>query len=314
VSHLREAMRPDRLAAPGVWEGLLEDMPMTAMIRNLAAMTRAGVLAPGSRATAQVVERLADRERLGRAGVHPIAVLLAQTTYAFGRGMRGHGRWEPVTAVVDALDAAFYAAFANVEPTGRRLLLALDVSGSMTAGSVAGGVGVTPRVAAAAMALVTAATEPRHEIVGFFTGQGGVDFGSAGPHVGWRSGVSPLSITPRDRLDDVVAGIAGLPFGGTDCALPMRYAIERERAVDTFVVYTDSETCAGEVHPAQALREYRERSGIAARLVVVGMVSSGFSIADPGDPGMLDIVGFDASTPGVIAGFADGRPPSRPRW
>ena len=60
----------------------------------------------------------------------------------------------------------------------------------------------------------------------------------------------------------------------------------------------------GRVHPAQALREYRERMGIPARLVVVGMASNGFSIADPADAGMLDVVGFDAAVPQVIADFA----------
>ena len=44
--------------------------------------------------------------------------------------------------------------------------------------------------------------------------------------------------------------------------------------------------------------------GIAAKLVVVGMVSNGFSIADPNDAGMLDAVGFDTATPAVIADFA----------
>lgn len=72
------------------------------------------------------------------------------------------------------------------------------------------------------------------------------------------------------------------------------------------MILTDSETWAGDVHPSQALREYRERSGIAARLVVVGMVSNGFSIADPDDPGMLDVVGFDTATPQLIADFAAG--------
>lgn len=37
------------------------------------------------------------------------------------------------------------------------------------------------------------------------------------------------------------------------------------------------------------------------KLVVVGMVSNGFSIADPDDAGMLDVVGFDAAAPQVIA-------------
>ena len=73
--------------------------------------------------------------------------------------------------IVDALDAAFYTAFGNVEPAGKRLLLALDVSGSMAGGSVAGVPGLTPRDASAALALVTAATETQYEIVGFFAGQ-----------------------------------------------------------------------------------------------------------------------------------------------
>ncbi len=97
-----------------------------------------------------------------------------------------------------------------------------------------------------------------------------------------------------------------LQFGGTDCALPMRYALATGREIDTFVIYTDSETWAGDIHPVQALREYRQRTGIAARLVVVGMVSNGFTIADPEDPGMLDVVGFDTATPSVISGFAAG--------
>jgi 60 kDa SS-A/Ro ribonucleoprotein len=36
------------------------------------------------------------------------------------------------------------------------------------------------------------------------------------------------------------------------------------------------------------------------------MVSNGFSIADPTDGGMLDVVGFDAATPQLIADFTRG--------
>jgi 60 kDa SS-A/Ro ribonucleoprotein len=86
----------------------------------------------------------------------------------------------------------------------------------------------------------------------------------------------------------------------------MLYAAAREREVDTFVIYTDSETWAGDVQPDRALRDYRRASGIDARLVVVGMVSNGFSIADPADPGMLDVVGFDTATPQLISDFARG--------
>jgi 60 kDa SS-A/Ro ribonucleoprotein len=299
----REAVRPEHLNAPDVWAALLADMAVTALVRNLAKMTRVGVLAPGSAGTAAVVARLGDAERIRRARLHPIALLAALRTYGSGRGVRGRSRWAPVAEVVDALDAAFYTAFRNVEPTGRRLMLALDVSGSMGWGDVAGVARLTPRDASAAMALVTAATEPRHEIVGFFAGGW---FRDRGRHryEGLPDGLTRLKISPRQRLDDAVRAVDDLPFGPTDCALPMLYAQALEREVDTFVIYTDSETWAGDVHPVQALRDYRRASGIDARLVIVGMVSNGFSIADPADAGMLDVVGFDTATPQLIADFA----------
>jgi 60 kDa SS-A/Ro ribonucleoprotein len=210
-----------------------------------------------------------------------------------------------VREIVDALDAAFYTAFGNVEPAGTRLLLALDVSGSMASGNVAGVPGLSPRDASAALALVTAARETQFEIVGFHAGRGG--WKSGGKRPGWSpDGLTPLAISPRQRLDDAVKAVSDLPFGGTDCALPMLYATAKQRLVDTFVIYTDSETWAGDIHPAQALRAYRQASGIDARLVVVGMVSNGFSIADPADQGMLDVVGFDTATPQLISDFARG--------
>ncbi len=302
----REAIKPEHLSSPEVWAALLEEMPMTALIRNLATITRVGVIAPGSEGTAKVVAQLGDAERIRKARVHPIAVLAALRTYAAGRGVRGRGEWNPVREIVDALDAAFYAAFENVEPTGKRLLLALDVSGSMMGGMVAGVPGLTPRDASAALALVTAATESRYEIVGFFAGHGGFTTRGGGRFAGHADGLTPLSLSPRQRLDDAIKTVSGLPFGGTDCALPMLYAQALEREIDTFVIYTDSETWAGDIHPVQALRDYRRASGIDARLVVVGMVSNGFSIADPADRGMLDVVGFDTATPQLIADFARG--------
>lgn len=309
----REAIPTEWLTDPKVWEALLVKMPLTAMIRNLATMTRVGLVAPMSRATGTVVARLQDRRRLREARVHPIALLAALKTYAAGRGARGKHTWTPVQAVSDALDAAFYTAFQNVEPSGARTLLALDVSGSMECGEVAGVPGLTPRVASAAMALVTAATEKEHALVAFSdsAGAGSGLLARLRGRPAPMKGISMLDISPKWRLDRVMQAVSGLPFAGTDCSLPMRWALNAGVEVDVFCVYTDSETWAGPVHPAQALREYREKTGIPAKLVVVGMVSNGFSIADPDDAGMLDVVGFDTGTPAVIADFARARPLER---
>lgn len=43
-----------------------------------------------------------------------------------------------------------------------------------------------------------------------------------------------------------------------------------------------------------------------AKLVVMGMASTGFTIADPTDPGMLDICGFDSAVPELLKEFVLG--------
>jgi 60 kDa SS-A/Ro ribonucleoprotein len=285
---------------PEVWAALLEDMPQTALIRNLGKMTSVGLLAPMSDASRKVAKQLTDKARLSKARVHPIALLSALKVYQQGHGERALKRdnalsWAPVGEIVDALDEAFHLASEGIEPTGKKHLLALDVSGSMTCGAIAGIPGLTPRVASAAMAMATARVEKDFAAVGFTSGNGGAG-----------TGLLPLSITGKQRLDDVLEVVNNLPFGGTDCSLPMIWAKENKVPVDTFVIYTDSETWAGKVHPFQALRDYREKMGRRAKLIVVGMTATKFTIADPSDPGMLDVVGFDSAAPRVMADFARG--------
>ena len=253
----REMVPTDQLNNKEVWAALLEKMPLTAMIRNLGNMTRHGLIAPLSDASKVVTACLADTKALQSARVHPIQILAALRTYQSGGGYRSNNTWSPVQQVVDALDGAFYKTFKNVEPTGKNTLLALDVSGSMECGDIAGIPGLTPRVGSAAMALVTAATEANHHFIGF-TGGGGWWGGQNS--VSNPQNVTELNISPRQRLDTVIKTVSGLPFGSTDCALPMIYAQAKGLQVDTFVVYTDSETWHESIHPHQALEEYRQKT------------------------------------------------------
>lgn len=298
----REAIPTQWLNEVAVWEALLERMPMTALIRNLGKMTSLGLLAPFSDAKRLIVRKLRDETALKRARIHPLAVLVAQKIYAQGHGDKGSLKWSPASAVVDALDAAFYATFPNVQPCGKPVLLALDVSGSMTGSMIAGSC-ISAREASAAMALITAATEPEHEIIAF-SAPGRGRYG--GMHGGGEPGITRVGISPRMRLAEVIRRIEAIPMGGTDCALPMLWAARNKLNVSGFITYTDNETWAGNVHPAQALRQYRNEFVGDAKAVVVGMTSNGFSIADPNDRGMLDVVGFDTSVPAIIADFVRG--------
>jgi len=289
----REAVPPQWLNDRRVWRALLERMPFPELIGNLGKLSSAGALKPGD-GLRLALSVLKDSDRIKKAGVHPLAILFALKTYANGRQEKGALTWEPALEVIDALNAAFSTAFATVEPAGRRILLALDISDSMAAGGIAG-TSLSPMEAAAAMALITAATEKNVHILGFTAADS--THGSRG------ATLTPLPLTSGMRLDHAMRAMSGLAFGGTDCALPMLHALQHDLAVDAFVVYTDSDTLPGKIHPVRALREYRSRTGIPAKLVVVGMASSGFSIADPNDGGMLDVVGFDAAAPELIADF-----------
>ena len=283
----REAVPSRWLSHRAVWEALLVGMPMTALIRNLAKLTSLGILDPGSEESRRVAATLRDRAILRRARIHPFALLLALRTYEKGHGDKGSLCWKPAREITEALDDAFYASFALVRPSGKPVLVALDVSGSM-AGSCLLGSSLSAREASAAMALITASTEPSATIRAF------------------SLGFVPVDIHPGMRLGDAVRAIESLPLAGTNCALPMEWARDTAQSFGGFVIYTDSETWAGAIHPAQALRSYRQQIREDARCVVVGMTSTGFSIADPSDRGMLDVVGFDAAAPAFIADFLRG--------
>ena len=282
---VRECVPTERLNSPEVWEALLEEMPMHALLRNLGKMSNVGLVKPMSNAAGEIVRRFEDKDAVRKSRLHPLAILLAQRTYAAGKGQKGSLTWTPDNQIVDALEDAFYAAFDNATPTGKRHLLAIDVSGSMGGGSVAG-TSLTPREASAAMALVTVRAEPKTHTMMFATTFQAADLGKT------------------TALRDAVKKLSRANFGGTDCALPMLYALQHKIEADVFVVYTDSETWFGGIHPVQALRQYREKMGIPAKLIVVGMVRNGFTIADPADAGMMDVVGFDAAAPAVMADFA----------
>jgi len=284
---VREHIPTNHLDSRQIWEALLENMPMTAMIRNLGKMTNVGVLAPSSQAATQVCQMLRNEKALKDARVHPFSILLALKQYQAGRGDKGKLTWTPNQAIVTALDEAFYLAFKNVQPTHKRYLLAIDVSGSMTCGNCIG-TSITPRVASAAMAMLTARTEPQYHFVGF------------------SNKLVPLNVNSTQRLDTVIRTIERVPMGGTDCAQPMIYAKKKKLKVDVFIVYTDCETWAGRIHPSKALKQYREHSGIDAKLIVCAMTSNGFTLADPDDRGMLDMAGFDAAAPDVIRQFVLG--------
>ena len=180
VGLCREQLPSQLFKHKKVWEALLmskgangkgKGMPLTALIRNLGKLTTAeiGIIAPFSTIPLQsltptvkhICERITDPADIKRTRIHPYTILVAMMTYKKGHGDKGGLMWSYNTHIVEALDKAFKLAFQNITPTGKRIKIALDVSGSMSAAFCTGSPVVSCAVASVAMMMMTLYVERR---------------------------------------------------------------------------------------------------------------------------------------------------------
>ncbi|UMO76307.1 Ro-like RNA binding protein [Streptomyces phage Tomas] len=290
-----------------VWKTLFNNGQLRgqALVRNIVRLARYGAFQDMMFA-AQYAAALTDEKMIEQTRLHPINFLNAAVVYRDGQKKTVKDRWgyestervkdwETESVIADALDEGFHKAFKTVVPAGKRTMLAIDVSGSMRSDAM--GLDLSCAQVSAAMAMTIARTEPAHIIRGF-TSDG----------YGYRnSGLTDLQISARTSLATAMKNVQRNNWGGTDCSLPMTWAMDNRVEVDTFVVITDNDTWAGNIHPFQALKRYRKAMGIDARLAVLGVQATEFTIADPSDRGMMDFVGFDSNGPRALADFSAGR-------
>lgn len=276
----REHVPTPLLKSKLVWEALLEEMPGIALLRNLNTITELGILDNKDYHTKVI-------EKIKKIKAHPMQILISLKQYAAGKGFKGNKVWNPDRKVVGSLDKLFYDSFKNLVPTNKRILLALDVSGSMGWDPVCGIECMNAREISCAMAMVFDNLEKDVDIMGF-----SYEF-------------IPLSISSKRRLDDNINTVSNLPFGRTDISLPFTWAQKNKKLYDVIIVFTDNETNCNSINPADALRNYKQKFGLDTKLVVCAMASTDFTIADPNDKSMMDICGFDEGTYSVINEFIE---------
>jgi 60 kDa SS-A/Ro ribonucleoprotein len=279
------------LAKPEVWRVLLPNLPYTAMLRNIARMTANGTF-DDSEARKLCARRLLDAGALKRQRVHPISILMATAVYKQGKGRRGSLTWQPLPIIADAMEEAFYEAFQYVEPSGKSFLIGLDVSSSMFGwgyGDSQGiaDTGLNAAEAAAAMVMSVMRTERDYQIMAF------------------SHQFVPVPWGRQATLGVILEKIRTMGFGATNCGLPIEWAMKQNQTYDTIMILTDNETNRGH-HVPDLMRNYRQKTGIPARFITAAMVANNYSIADPADPLMLDIVGFDSAMPRLVSNFAKG--------
>ena len=290
---LRETRAPEEFI-PGqwkthdeVWRTMLKNLGTNAIFRNLCNLATRGALTKetmrwliGERLTQHAIER---------SRMHPIKMLLSYGMFLDGHRRQRNGNeqsWVVNDHLKKHLERCFEWGFKNVESTGKRVYLGMDVSGSMFSGSVYEGIKwLTPAVMSAALANLFYKTE-EHVVARGFSDR-----------------LIDLGLSKKMTLDQTVRKISGLPFGATDCSLPMLDALQKREVYDLFLVMTDGETWHGHIHPFEALNKYRRELNPRAKLVVLAMTPTKFSIADPNSNYMLDIVGCDSNIYDLIRNF-----------
>jgi 60 kDa SS-A/Ro ribonucleoprotein len=285
----REMIPTEFLNKKIIQEQLFETSGLISIVRSLATWTSSGLINDYNiDFVNKVCDKITNKEIIKKSKIHPLQILDAIKTYGSGKSFRGSSTWNPVQKILIALNEAFYLSFDNVEATNKKIMLALDVSGSMSWESISGSL-LTPREVSACLAMITARIEKNYIIKGF------------------SHELVELNINPTMDLNTIIQNIENIDMGGTDCALPMIDAMKNNcYDIDAFIIYTDNETWFGNIHPCQALNQYNNKANNKAKLITVGMTATGFSIADPDNKNMFDIVGCSTDTPQIISDIIIG--------
>ncbi|KAA8587363.1 hypothetical protein FQN60_016225 [Etheostoma spectabile] len=281
----REQLLTDHLKSKQVWRALLKEMPLHSVLKILGKMTSKNILEPGSSETQAVCDRIQSTTALAKAKIHPFNILLFSENYKRGQGYQGKTKWEPVSSILQAMDSAFYKSFMNVEPVGKRIVVAVDVSTSLS--SIVPGTSISTAVAAAAIAMIFARTEADTHVLAYSEGA-----------------LVPCSVCADMTLAQATFELVKIPGGSTDCTLPITWATENGKAVDVFIILTNNPLCTFTASPVESLKKHRQKSGANSKLVVCGLTSIGHAIADTEDRGLLSICGFDLGALTVIRDLA----------
>jgi len=280
-------------------------MPLTALLRNLGNLSTHNIFRDET--TLQLVTKhLVHPDTIKVSKIHPVSVLTAWFTYRNGSGNRGHNSWMVDPDIVKTLEEMFYLSFKNVEPTGKRICFLIDCSGSMGCQSLCEG--ITCAESAALLSMIFARSEttcdssPDHSFY-LFTSKNKVCYG--GYPGGGNTGLTDVSdvINADADFNTVLKSCQRSDWGMTDISMGILEALKYKRKYDAFVVITDNDVNSG-IKPSEAMKQYRTGMKMPnTKLAVVATQGADYTIADPKDPLMMDMVGFDSHGPKILQDF-----------
>lgn len=255
---------------------LLPIMPVHALLRNLNRYSYNGMTVGMSDTVLEIVRKLTMSE----INVHPMTIINTLITYKSGKGVKGNKVWDVNSHIVDALVSAYEISLNSVPKTDKRILVAVDVSGSMS--SDVGGLEIEAYKIANTLAYTILRTNPLSDAIWF------------------TSNILPCAIRRTSSLTEVLDMVSD--GGGTDCSLAFEHALTTGHTYDAIIILTDSETWAGPVHGLKLLEEYKKKINKDVKVIEIAMVSNPYT-GLPDDKNLLRIVGFDSNVPELVNKF-----------
>lgn len=278
---------PEKSAwARQIWSALIGNdqsqfkMPMNAMLRMISRLESYGYLGDNDDSqglTNQIVQALNNRDRIVKSRINPFRPFV---TWGYYRKTTGAG-----TLLLKSLEQAITAAYRNVKPHNKKVLYAIDGSGSMNCDQVTG-TGMDASQVAIALAAIFK----------------GVESNLAANYAVVFDG------RVRKVIEPTLADIdMDMPGGETNCASPIQWAEANHKGIgafDAFVIITDSQSWYGNSYNVQdALDHYREKYNPNAKLVVLQLTGDNGGLFRQDCSYCLELVGFDASAIDVINTF-----------
>lgn len=281
-------------------------MPATALLRNLANLTRIGVF-EDKHVLDMVVSHLKNTDMITKSYIHPVSVITAWFTYRKGHGKLSSNTWTPIPELTSALEEMFYLSFKNLTPTGKRLCFLIDASGSMCSDSLCDGISNAEIAALLAMVFTRAeanADKPVQHTFYLFTS----DRKCGGYYIMGNTGLTDVSdkIHAKATFNDVFTATQRSDWGMTDISKGILHAKQFHQLYDGFVVITDNDVNSG-IKPSLALQQYRDAMNVPAKMAIVATQLNSLSIADPSDKYMMDFCGFDSHLPKLLQEFLGGK-------
>jgi 60 kDa SS-A/Ro ribonucleoprotein len=281
---VRENIPTQFLNSKVIWDEMLPNMRGTALLRNLNKLTMVGCLAPFNKEVDAIYDSFTNDKMYAKNNrLHPFSIFTAVKQYEAGKGHKGKLTWTPVPKITEGLWNLFHNSFETIEQIDKKIIIGLDVSGSMQYSLISDSI---INCYEAAIALTTIYKRMFKDVI----------------ITAFTDGLKLVNTSPTPSVKEIKSICDKMSFSTTNLSLVPRYALENNIKADGFICITDNEINCGQ-NPNAVLSTFRKKITPNAVNIVVGMTATGFSVADPNDPYALDIAGFDTNCPQLIESF-----------